>query len=143
MRLIIALACSLFITVTSSANEEDKSPLPAAEQVKSVVIRFDHPKQREDPQFAATLDDWKAIRAALSPADPDPSPANWEGFGRVTAVTKGGDTIVVQLYTTSRGPGAFAIGLTSKQRVYYRGGSTKAMIKAVHAAYERAMTKEK
>lgn len=50
--------------------------IPTADQVKSVSIKFKHPKLK-DVEFNAAAGDWKAIRSNLLPAEPDPKPAKW------------------------------------------------------------------
>lgn len=131
----------LAISASATAREKD-SPLPDAKQVKSVSIKFDHPKL-DDVEFTATPDDWRAIRAALLPARRDPNPADWEWAGTVKIVRKDAQPFRVELYTTRKDPGAFAAGKTYKQRVYYRGGKTAALSKAVNAAYEKSKKKDR
>jgi len=111
--------------------------LPEPKDVKTISIKFDHPKL-DDVQFTATPADWKAIRAALLPAKPDQNPASWEWFGTVRIITKDNQPFRIGLYTTSKDPGAFAAGETFGQRVYYRGGKKAELVKAVMAAYELA-----
>ena len=112
-------------------------PLPAAAQVKSITIKFDHP-QLELIEFAARPEDWKAIRATLLPAKRDQNPADWEWIGTVRIVKNDDQPFRVELYTPSRDPGAFAAGATFAERAYYRGGDTEAMVEAVSAAYEKS-----
>lgn len=131
----------LCITTAASAREE-AGPLPDAKQVKTVSIEFDHPKHRDDIEFAATLEDWKAIRAGLLPAKRDPKPADWEWVATVKIVKKDDQPFRIEVYATNKDPGAFAAGKTYKQRVYHRGGKTAAVVKAINAAYEKSRQKD-
>ncbi len=142
MRNAMATTTLFWLCIAASVlAREEASPLPDAKQVKSVSIKFDHPKQRDDIEFTATPEDWKAIRAALLPAKRDPKPADWEWLATVKIVKKDGQPLQVELYTTSKDPGAFAAGKTYKQRVYYRGGKTAALVKAIKAAHEKSKKK--
>ena len=133
----------IWLAMAAAASAREKaSPLPDAKQVKTISIKFDHPKL-DDVEFIATRDDWKAIRASLLPAKRDPRPADWEWVGTVKIVKKDGQPFRVELYTPSKDPGAFAAGKTFKQRVYYRGGKTAELVKAVNAAYEESKKKDK
>jgi hypothetical protein len=137
MRHKIMTTTLVCLAVASAASaREKKSPLPDAAHVKTISIEFDHPTL-DDVEFTATPEDWKAIRATLLPATPDQKPAKWEWLGTVRMIQKDNQPFRVELYTTSKDPGAFAAGKTYKQRVYYRGGKTAELVRAVHAAYER------
>jgi len=130
----------LSVTTAASAREEP-GPLPDAKLVKTVSIKFDHPKH-DDIEFTATPEDWKAIRAGLLPARRDPKPADWEWVATLKIVKKDGQPFRVEVYATNKDPGAFAAGRTYKQRVYYRGGKTAAVVKAINAAYEKSRQKD-
>lgn len=140
MMATILTALTLAAATTDDAKEKGQF-LPDAAQVKSVFIKFDQPKG-PTVEFAATAADWKAIRTALLPAEADPNPANWEWIATVKIVLKDDKPFRVELYTPSKAPGAFAAGATYKQRIYYRGGDTKEMVKALAEAYEKAFKKE-
>ena len=88
--------------------------------------------------FTATVEDWTAIRGALSPAKLDPKPALWEWLGTVTLTKKDGELFQVELYDLPYPTGAFAIGEKADGRVYYRGGKSADLVKAVIAAYDRS-----
>jgi hypothetical protein len=61
----------------------------------------------------------------------------------VTITKKDNQPFRVELdYTASGTPGAFAAGTTFKQRVYYRGGKTAELVKAINAAYEKSREKQ-
>lgn len=142
MRYAVVTTALFWLCISAAVSAREKAgPLPDAKQVKTVSIKFDHPKQRDDIEFTATPEDWKAIRAALLPAKRDRNPASWEWLATVKIVKKDDQPLRVELYTTSKDPGAFAAGKTYKERIYYRGGKTAALIKAVNAAYKRSTMK--
>lgn len=122
--------------LATAPESKSDSALPDAKEVKAISIKFDHPKL-DDVEFDATAEDWEAIRLQLLPAKRDPKPAAWEWIGTVKIVTKDGQPFRVELYTPSSGPGAFAAGETYDERIYYRGGKTAAVVKALAAAYEK------
>jgi hypothetical protein len=125
------------VAVAGCVTPEATGPLPEAKQVKTISIKFDHPKL-DDVEFDATAEDWEAIRSHLLPAEIDPKPALWEWVASVKIVTKGGQPFSLELYTPSSGPSAFSSGKKSDERLYYRGGNTAAMVRAVTAAYEKS-----
>ena len=117
--------------------EERDAPLPAVKAVKTVRVQFDRPGM-EDAVFDATPAGWSLIRAAMLPAEKDEDPAKWEGLGRIDVETRSGQSLRISLYQTGRGPGAFAVGKTVKTRVYYRGGTSAALRRALLKAHELA-----
>ncbi len=130
----------LAFLVTSCA-PKNVDPLPDVTQVKSISIKFDDPKL-DEVEFTAATEDWAAIRASLLPAHVDEMPASWEWAASVDLTLMDGQPFRVELYTPSKGSGAFAAGKTFKSRVYYRGGNTAAMLKAVTAAFNRSKKTE-
>ena len=132
----------LFITVFGTIYGQERAkkadnPLPDAKDIKSIVIKFDHPKH-DDVEFVATTRDWEIIKAKLSPAKKDPKPSLWEWLGSIKIIKKDGQSAHVELYTTSSDPGAFSAGKTFKDRTYFRGGKSSGLVKAVSDAYERS-----
>ncbi len=115
-------------------------PLPTVNQVKKIHIKFDH-LQFDTVEFTPSPTDWIAIRTAMLPAKTDNNPASWEWVATVDIVKVDGKPLNVQLYQLNKDPGAFAAGPTLKQRVYYRGGSTTKLIKALNTAFDNAEDK--
>lgn len=110
---------------------------PAANEVKSVKVEFDHP-DLDEVKFVATPDDWAAIRQTLLPAEHDRDPASWEWVGTVHLIQKDDSPFRVELYGVSGSPGAFAAGENYENRFYFRGGNSAKMIEAVEAAFKRS-----
>ena len=143
MRHIMIATTLLWLAIgTAAAAREKADPLPDAKQVKTISIKFDHP-ELNDVEFTATTEDWQAIRASLLPARRDKNPAKWEGIGRVQIVKTNGQPFRVELYATSKDPGAFAAGQTIERRVYYRGGKTAQLLKALVSAYDKSQKRDK
>lgn len=136
-RLIMASTAILLAAGGSAQAREQADPLPKAKDIQSVQIEYDHP-QKDNVKFEATLEDWTAIRAALTPAKRDPNPAKWESLGTVVLKTKKGEPFNVYLYTTSKPPGAFSAGKSVMKRTYYRGGKTKKLLRALDNAYKKS-----
>lgn len=144
MRYMITMAMIFsFGTVLLIAARKQENPLPEAKDVKSITITFHHPKQRDEVKFSATAEDWDAIRAAMLPAKHDPSPAKWVSSGSLRIEKTDGQPFLVELYATGEDLSAFAAGKTFEERVYYRGGKSDEIVKAVQAAYERSRTEKK
>ena len=134
----LSLMALLVVAVpTVRAEEARDAPLPAVKAVKTVRVQFDRPGM-EDAVFDATPAGWSLIRAAMLPAEKDEDPAKWEGLGRIDVETRSGQSLRISLYQTGRGPGAFAVGKTVKTRVYYRGGRSANLRKALRKAHELA-----
>ena len=135
-RMILSGAVSCLLALNAVSAREEGTPLPKAEQVRSITIEFEDSGQKT-VKFKGTVDDWSAIRSKLLPAKRDDNPASWEGMGKIQIIKTDGKPFLVHLYTPSKGPGAFSAGASLKQRVYYRGGDTTALRKALEDAYDR------
>lgn len=130
----------LFNTSCGSAHEA-ADPLPAATEIKSLTIEFDH-RQLDDVTFAATAADWTAIRKTLSPSRRDANPAAWEWMGTAEFELDDDEPYRVELYYTSKAPGAFAAGRTFAEREYHRGGDSGDLYQALAAAFDKSTKKE-
>ena len=56
----------------------------------------------------------------MLPAKKDNNPSKWESFGDITITLKDDAKVKVGIYSPSKGPNAFAVGNTVRERVYYR-----------------------
>ncbi len=132
---------ALLASASCTSVGEESGPLPAAKQIKSLTIRFEH-WQLGEVSFTAMPDDWVAIHKTLLPSRRDENPASWEWLGTAEFVLKDDQPYRVELYQTSRDPGAFAAGKTFKERVYYRGGKSADLQETLLAVFEKAEKKE-
>jgi hypothetical protein len=96
----------------------------------------------DDVTFTASADDWTAIRQTLAPSRRDANPASWEWMGSAEFMLKNSQSYRVEMYQTSKAPGAFAAGKTFRERVYYRGGNSADLYRALTTAFERCTHKE-
>lgn len=135
-QLVTTTLLLMTIATVLNAREQD-TPLPDAKDVRTVAIKFDHPKL-DDVEFTATPEDWKAIRAGLLPAKVDPKPSLWEWFATVTITKKDGQQFEAEIYALPYATGAFSIDKT-----YYRGGKSADLAKAVIAAYDKSRKNDK
>lgn len=69
--LLMTVAVGCHSPATALNASERGTPLPDVKDVKTVAIKFDHPKL-DDVDFTATPEDWMAIRTGLLPAKVDP-----------------------------------------------------------------------
>jgi hypothetical protein len=73
------------------------------------------------------------LRSLFDGSRLDPEPARWAFWGKLRLFLKGGGTEVYEIYSTRKGPGAYADHL----RRYFRGGSDAAFEKFL-ASVEQA-----
>jgi len=140
-RLALIAGLAILTLAIDGCAHKNIDPLPTAAQVKSITINFHH-RELEEVTFAATANDWKTIRATLLPAKLDQSPSTWESLGTANIVKLDGTPYRVELYNNNKDPGAFAAGKTLQSRVYYRGGKSAVLYKALVAAFDKAPTRE-
>ncbi|MCA9069605.1 MAG: hypothetical protein KDA84_11810 [Planctomycetaceae bacterium] len=139
--LFLASTAIMLATSGVATAREESNPLPSAKEIQAITIEYDHPKE-DAVTFQAKTEDWSAIRATLTPAKRDPNPSKWESLGTVHLTKKDGQKVHVYLYTPSTPPGAFSEAASLKQRLYYRGGNTKKLIKVLDQAYKGAQKAE-
>lgn len=123
----------MFLLMGLTGCNSNADPLPKVKSIDRMTATSY--QDQKDTQFDVPQEHWESILDALRPAKRDRSPAKWWGLGRLDIKLKGGRSLVVMLYRTHDGPGAFAAGGTFAQRVYYRGGDSEKLEKAFRAAY--------
>jgi len=119
---------------------EEAGPLPKAGDIATMRVKYYDRQGKKEVAFDVPQESWKNILASLLPARKDDRPAKWEVLGSLEITSKDRESLIVWLFTTSQEPGAFAAGKTWEQRVYYRGGKTADLEKALQAA--RAFAKK-
>jgi hypothetical protein len=120
---------------------EEAGPLPKAGDIATMRANYYDRQAKAMVAFDVPPESWKDILASLLPARKDDRPAEWVVLGSLEITGKDKESLTVWLFTTSQDPGAFAAGKTWEQRVYYRGGKTADLEKALQAARERAKKK--
>lgn len=124
------------VTITTPAM---RGPLPY--WVRSLEVEYREPATNRPVTFSAPPDRWDALLSAMMPVRRDENPASWETLGTLKVVEGGGDrALTIRLYSVGRGPGAFSIEGPGKERTYYRGGPSDALIKALRSAREARVT---
>lgn len=126
----------LLATVALGGGQRGAGPLPAINDIESMVATYKVRVQEKEIKFTVTQSSWSKIRDALMPARHDCSPARWQWLGELEIKTKEGGRVYIWLFFLPEGPGAFAAGRTWEQRTYYRGGDSAKLKQALQAAYE-------
>jgi hypothetical protein len=69
------------------------------------------------------------------PAEKDDQPAKWQTMGWLLITKRWGRSVIVELFSLPKGPGAFRIEAVGGP-MYYRGGDSARLDAALRAAYE-------
>jgi hypothetical protein len=121
-----------------NGSRDTLSPVPDAADIRSLEASFYDREQQEKVEFQVPRKHWDAILSTLLPARRDDHPAKWVGLGRLQFKLVNGDSYFVSLYSPASEPGAFAAGSTFESRVYYRGGNSSDLEKALSEAHKSA-----
>ena len=126
----------VFVFVPDRAQQ----PLPQLSEIQRIDAQVYDRKSGNDVAFEVPRSHWEAIHSAMLPAHKDKHAAKWVGLGHLDLNLKDGHSFYVALFLVSVGDtedlGAFAAGPSSQSRVYYRGGNSSALEKAVAEAFE-------
>ena len=137
---IIATAGILICGVWLFFRSRDTRPsLPDAADIRSLnAILYDREKDAKGA-FQVPREHWNAILSALQPAQRDGNPAKWAGLGELEFKLASGGSYIVWLYSLDDSePGAFSAGPTFESRVYYRGGNSSDLERALAEASKSA-----
>ncbi len=133
--------CVLPFFVVFAAGCRSTDPLPPAPEIEDMASEIedmravlDASRSAGNVEFTVPREHWSAVTDALLPATRDDSPAKWLMVGKLKIATLGGGRRTVWLFSTDSGPGAFAVGEDSDHRVYYRGGESAKLRRALDAA---------
>ena len=91
-------------------------------------------QDRTGPRVPISGDRCAELRGLFDGSRIDEDPARWAEWGELRLFLKGGGTEVYNIYSTRKGPGAYADHL----RRYFRGGSDAAFENFLAAAKEAA-----
>jgi hypothetical protein len=107
-------------------------PLPNLSEVERMQASISDGTAR-GVVFDVPRSHWQAIYSAMQPAHRDEHPAPWAGPGDLNLTLKGGESWYIGLYylDADLGPGALSAGPTFEKRVYYRGGNSSKLEKAL------------
>jgi hypothetical protein len=116
-----------------------QQPLPQLSEIQRIDAQVYDPKSGKDLDFEVPQSHWEAIFAAMLPARKDEHAAKWVGLGDLNLKLKNAKSFYIGLYSVKYRPGdlgAFSAGPTFESRIYYRGGNSSALEKAVADAFE-------
>jgi hypothetical protein len=134
--LMIAIALSTN-TGCSAAHQQTIDPLPALADIESMEFSSDDGRRIN---FKVPQSNWEAIFKCLTPARRDDSPKKWAALGQLSIVRKSAQPLMVFLFETSDGPGAFAAGETWETRIYFRGGDSQRLRQALDEAHRESVS---
>ena len=118
----LALACS----VQGCRSESPGNPLPPASVITGAEFVYaTMDRDRTGPRVPISADRCAELRRLFDRSRIDNDPARWAEWGELRLFLKGGGTEVYSIYSTRKGPGAYADHL----RRYFRGGSDAAFEK--------------
>jgi hypothetical protein len=112
-------------------------PLPQSSAIRGIKARYFDPTTKQKLEFDVPRSHWVPILSAMRPNRSDPQPADWVVLGDLRITRSDGCPFFVSMYSLRSGEGAFSAGASSDERLYYRGGSTPDLVRALNAAYER------
>ncbi|MBC8288765.1 MAG: hypothetical protein H8E37_00455 [Planctomycetes bacterium] len=116
-----------------------RNPLPPQLDTTKIEATFYDRTLRKEISFAVPRSSWRNITLPLLPAEVDPKPAKWKSVGSLTIHSKTEGPVHVGLYAPSKGSGAFSVRLAGvKEKVYYRGGSSKVLMEQLKEAHQAA-----
>jgi len=120
MKLHIPIAASLAL---ASLGCGGSPALPSAFEIKSIEIMKD-----DKSVVSVPIDYFPKVLALFQSGSVDRNPMKWEVMGHTLRITTdAGRTLDIWLYRTHEGAGAYAIGPTWDERVYYRGSTDNEM----------------
>jgi hypothetical protein len=113
------------------SRESNDRPFPQLSEIQRMDATVSVPQSKDDVTFEVPQSHWEAILSAMLPARKDDHPALWVMPGDLKLKLKNGDPFYIAIYSTYDELGAFAAGPSFERRVYYRGGNSSALEKAV------------
>jgi hypothetical protein len=138
MKLHIPIAASLAL---ASLGCGGSTALPSAFEIKSIEI------MKDDKSVVSVPNDYfPKVLTLFQSGSVDRDPMKWEVMGYTLRITTDvGRTQDIWLYRTHEGAGAYAIGPTWDDRVYYRGSTDneiESAINEIQPAIARKVTLE-
>ncbi len=129
------LLFTLAICAAGCRSAPDPDPLPHTSSVRGIKARYFDPTTKQKLEFDVPRSHWVPIISAMRPNRSDPQPADWMVLGELRITQLDGSPFFVGMYSIRSGEGAFSAGASFEKRLYYRGGSTPDLVRALNAAY--------
>jgi hypothetical protein len=136
---VVVAAEVVFLFVPDRAQQ----PFPQLSEIQRIHAQVYDLKSGKDLDFEVPQSHWEAIFAAMQPAEKDDHGAKWMQPGTLNLNLKNGNSFYVALYSVPGELGAFSAGPTHESRIYYRGGNSSALEKAVADAFEASKAEHK
>ncbi|HEV8068338.1 MAG TPA: hypothetical protein VGP76_11425 [Planctomycetaceae bacterium] len=127
---VVVVAVAVFFFLGRS-----ERPFPQLSEIQRIDAKIDDPESGKVVTFEVPRSHWEAIFSAMLPARKDDQAAKWVMPGSLNLRLKNGNSYYVGLYSVSGDLGAFSAGPSHEWRVYYRGGNSSALEKAVADAF--------
>jgi hypothetical protein len=131
------LMISLALCACGCRSAPATDPLPQASGIRVIKAHYFDPTAKQKREFDVPPSHWDLILRAMRPNRPDAEPADWTILGDLRITLSDGSPSFVGMYSVRRGEGAFSAGPSPEERVYYRGGSTANLVRALIAAYQQ------
>jgi hypothetical protein len=132
---VVGAVAVLFIFIP----DRSQQPFPQLSEIQRIDAQVYDPKSANYVTFEVPRSHWDAIFAAMLPARRDDHPSKWTAPGDLNLKLKNAKSFYIGLYSVNYSPedqGAFSAGPSFESRVYYRGGKSSALEKAVADAFE-------
>jgi len=142
--LLLAAGAVLAVAVVFFLDDSER-PFPRLSEIERIDADVYDRKSKKDVTFEVPRSHWEAIFSAMLPARKDDHPLPWAGPGDLNLKLKSGHTFRIALFYVDKelGTGAFSAGATHESRIYYRGGNSSALEKAVADAFEASKVEHK
>jgi hypothetical protein len=131
---VIAVLGIVIVTQALVTSRASLQPIPQLSEIARIEATAYDPQTDKDVTFEVPEAHWKAVLSALLPAQRDEHALKWVIHGDLRLKLKDGSSFAITVYTLSEDPGAFSAGPTREQRVYYRGGSSSAVVQTLTEA---------
>jgi hypothetical protein len=133
MFVLTVVACAVVAVGLGWYLNLPEPPLPNLSEIERMQATIPDGPPRGSVVFDVPRSHWQAIYSAMQPAHKDEHPAKWVSPGDLNLTLKGGESFYIGLYYVDAdlGSGAFSAGPTFEKRVYYRGGNSAKLEKAL------------
>jgi hypothetical protein len=133
---LLLVAAVVVVAVAVFFLGRSERPFPQLSEIQRIEAQIDDPESGKVVTFEVPRSHWEAIFSAMLPARKDDHAMKWVMPGSMNLRLKNGNSYYIGLYSVSDDLGAFSAGPSHESRVYYRGGNSSALEKAVADAFK-------